>query len=168
MKSIQHSFTKRVLLAGLIAGGTILGASGYAMSGGGSAGKPGCEAGHGQKIQASWEEHRAKHMAALKEKLKLTPEQEAAWNAFASAGQPAKRHTDMDRKAMRSEFEKLNTPQRLDKMLAMSDMRRAKMAERAETTKTFYAQLSPEQQSVFDDEAIPNRNLGHRHHRRHS
>ena len=81
---------------------------------------------------------------------------------------PAREATHGHGQAMRSEFEKLNTPQRLDKMLAMSDMRRAKMAERAETTKTFYAQLSPEQQSVFDDEAIPNRNLGHRHHRRHS
>jgi hypothetical protein len=65
---------------------------------------------------------------------------------------------------MRGEFEKLNAPQRLDKMLAMADMRRAKLAERAHAVKAFYAQLSPEQQSAFDAEAMPGRHRGHRPH----
>jgi Spy/CpxP family protein refolding chaperone len=164
MKLIQGSFTKRALIVGLIAGSGILAASSFAMSAGGPASKEGCEARHGQIAQGNWEENHARHLSGLKEKLKLTPAQDAAWNAFSSAGQPGM-HQGVDRQAMRSEFEKLNTPQRLDKMLAMSDVRRAKMVERAEATKAFYAQLTPEQQAVFDAEAKPGRHQGHGRHR---
>ena len=164
MKLIQASFAKRALLVGLIAGSGILAASSYAMSDGGPAYKGGCEARHGQQLHSRWQEHRAKHLLELKEKLKLAPEQEAAWNAFASASQPGTRGVEVDRQAMRAEFAKLNTPQRLDKMLAMSDLRHAKMLQRIQATKVFYAQLSPEQQSVFDAQAMPGRHGGHDHH----
>jgi len=165
MKLIQGSFTKRAVIVGLIAGSGILAASSFAMTAGGPEGKAGCEARHGQKVHGKWEEIRAKRLSGLKEKLKLTPEQEAAWNAFASASQPGMRQIGVDRQAMRGEFEKLNTPQRLDKMLAMSELRRAKMVERTQATRAFYAQLSSEQQGVFDAEAMPGRHRGHdRHH----
>jgi 1,4-alpha-glucan branching enzyme len=71
----------------------------------------------------------------------------------------------MDRKAMREEFEKLSTPERLDRMQAMSEMRRARMTERAGAIKTFYAQLRPQQQRVFDAEAMPWRHRHDQHHR---
>lgn len=61
----------------------------------------------------------------------------------------------MDRKAMREEFEKLSTPERLDRMQAMSDMRGSRMAERAAAIRAFYVRLSPGQQHVFDAETIP-------------
>jgi protein CpxP len=165
MKSIKTSFTKRALMVGLIAGSGILAASAYAVSDRGPAGKSGCEIRQGQKDDGKWAERRTERMSELKEKLKLAPEQEAAWNAFASASQPGMHHTGEERKAMRGEFEKLNTPQRLDRMQAMSEVRRARMAERAEATKAFYAQLTAEQQSVFDAEAMPGRHRDH--HRRH-
>jgi len=164
MKLIQGSFTKRALMVSLIAGCGVLAASSFAMTAGGTAGNEGCEAMHGQAAHARGEEARAKHLSELKEKLKLAPEQEAAWNAFTSASQPGARQMGVDRQAMRSEFEKLNTPQRLDKMLAMSELRRAKMLERTQATKAFYAQLSPEQQSVFDAGTMPDRHRGHDHH----
>ena len=164
MKLIQGSFTKRALIVGLIAGSGILAAS-SAMSDGGPVSKAGCEARHGQKDHAKWEVRRSGHLAELKEKLKLTPEQQVAWNAFTGASQPGMRPMAVGREAMRDEFEKLSTPQRLDKMLAMSETRRANMVERAEATKALYAQLSPEQQSVFDAEVMPRRNKGHHHHR---
>jgi Spy/CpxP family protein refolding chaperone len=50
-------------------------------------------------------------------------------------------------------------------MLAMSEARRARMAERAQAIKAFYAQLTPEQQGVFDAEAMPDRRRGHHPHR---
>ena len=153
MKLIPGSFTKRALLVGLIAGSGILAASSFAMPAGDPAGKQGCEARHGQAAHAKWEARRAAHLTELKGKLKLRPDQEAAWNTFASATQPGMRRMGADRQAMRGEFEKLNTPQRLDKMLAMSDARRARMLERSQAIKAFYAQLSPAQQSVFDTEA---------------
>lgn len=163
MKLNRGSLTKRALIVGLIAGSGILAATSFAMPEGGSVGKGGCEARQGQKGHAKGAARHAEHLAGLKEKLKLAPQQEAAWNAFASASQPAMRQGD--RQAMRAEFDKLSTPQRLDKMLAMSELRRAKMLERTQAIKTFYAQLTPEQQSVFDAEAMPGRHPGHRSHR---
>jgi len=163
MKLLPGSFTKRALLVGLIAGSGILAASSFAMSAGGPAGKEGCDARHGQAAHAKWEARRAADLSDLKEKLKLTPAQEAAWNTFASATQPGLRHAGADKQAMRGEAEKLNTPQRLDRMLAMSEARRTRMIERSQAIKAFYAQLSPEQKAVFDAEFIPQR--GHGHHR---
>ena len=168
MKWIQDLFTKRALMVALIAGGGALTASSFAMTDGGSAGKGGCEAGHGQKNHAERGEQRAKHMAELKAKLQLTSVQEAAWNTFANASQREMHPMGVDKQTMRGEFEKLNTPQRMDKMLAMSDMRRAKMLERAQATKAFYAQLTPQQKSVFDAEAMPNHQRGQNGHRHQS
>jgi periplasmic protein CpxP/Spy len=161
MKS-KASFTKRAVLVGLLAGSGILAASAYATADRESAGTQRCDR-HAMKAN-QWEAHHAERMAGLKDKLKLAPEQEAAWNTFAEASQPGPRHMDADREAMRSEFEKLNTPQRLDRMLAVSEVRRARMAERVAATKAFYAQLSAEQQRVFDAEAMLGLQRGHRHH----
>ncbi len=162
MKS-KASFAKRAVLVGLLASSGILAASAYATADRESSGKPGREARHAMKAN-QWEAHHAERMAGLKDKLKLAPEQEAAWNTFAEGSHPGPRHMGADREAMRSEFEKLNTPQRLDRMLAVSEVRRARMAERVAATKAFYAQLSPDQQRVFDAEALPERHRGHRHH----
>jgi hypothetical protein len=168
MKSNQGSFTKRAVLVGLIAGGGILAASAYAVSADRAADKPRCETHAMQKGGAGWEGKQVAHLAGLKEKLKLAAGQEVAWNTFAEAAQPGRRQ-GMDRGAMREEFQKLGTPQRLERMQAMSEMRQARMAERAEAIKAFYAQLSPEQQRVFDAEAMPGRHHGGHHpHRRHS
>ncbi|MDQ1314888.1 MAG: hypothetical protein QG662_997 [Pseudomonadota bacterium] len=166
MKSNQGSFMKRAVLAGLIAGSGILAASAYAVSSDRAGDKPRCESRQTQKGDAGREGKRDAHLAGLKEKLQLSAEQEAAWNAFAGAAQPGQ---DMDRKAMRGEFEKLSTPERIDRMQAMAEKRHALMAERAETIKAFYAQLTPEQQKVFDAEAMPRDHQGgHHKHLRHS
>jgi len=166
MKLIPGSFTKRALLVGLVAGSGILAASTFAMTDGGGAGKEGCEARHGQAIHAKWEARRAAHLSELKEKLKLSPGQEAAWTTFASGTQPGVRPMGGDRQAMRAEFDKLTTPQRLDRMIAMSEMRRTRMLERSQAIKAFYAELSPEQQKVFDAEF--RLQGGHDRHRFHS
>lgn len=167
MKSIQRNFGKRALLAAILVGGVILAVSAYAVTGGGAGDTPRCEAGYGPKGEAGWEAKRTRHLATLKEKLKLAPEQDAAWNTFVDATRPAP-GTGAGREAMRDEFAKLDTPQRLDRMLAMSEARRVRLVERAEATKAFYAQLSAEQQRVFDAEAVPGRHHGHRHAHRHA
>lgn len=160
MKSNQGSFMKRAVLVGLIAGSGILAASAYAVSADRVAGPSGCEAQQLHKGESGREGRRAAHLASLKEKLKLAAEQEAAWNTFIASAHPGPRQPIPDRQAKREEFEKLSTPERLDRMQAMMEMRRARMAERAVATKAFYAQLSPGQQQVFDAEAMPGR-----HHR---
>lgn len=168
MKSKQGFFAKRTLLVGLVAGSGILAASAFAMPEQGAAGKPGCEARHGHKVHGNWEDRRAEHLAALKEKLKLAPEQEAAWETFVAASSSGMRHTQGDSAAMRDAFEKLSTPQRLDKMLERSEVRRARMAERAAAVKAFYGQLTPEQQEVFDAQVMPGHHGAHQAHRRHT
>jgi protein CpxP len=167
MKLIQGSFTKHALMVGLLAGSGLLAASAFAMPAGGFEGKGGCETRHGHETHAKWSEHRTERLSALKEKLKLQPGQAAAWNVFASISETGKRAMGEDRQAKREEFAKLNTPQRLDKMLAMSNMRHAKMVEHTQAIKTFYAQLMPEQQSVFDAQTMQHRHQGNHNHHNH-
>jgi len=168
MKSIRTSLNKRALMVGLLAGSGILAASSFAMPTGDTVGKPGCEARHGQKDPAKWEARRAERLSGLKAKLNLAPEQEAAWNSFTSASQPGMHRMGGDQQAMRDEFANLSTPERIDLMQARAEMRRAKMAERAEAIKAFYAQLTPEQQKVFDAEAMTKHHRGHHAHRHHA
>jgi LTXXQ motif family protein len=108
-------------------------------------------------------EHRAKRLAALKDKLKLTATQEGAWTTYTTANQPpaGARPPRMDR----AEFAKLTTPERLERMQTRQAERSAMFAKRAEATKTFYAALTPEQQKTFDAETA--RGHGHRFHRGH-
>ena len=113
---------------------------------------------------ARFEQHRAqmakfheKRLAALKTKLKLEANQEAAWNAFAQAHQPPndgfRPHPD------RETMSKLRTPERLDEMQKQFDTHHTSMQthmkQMVEATRQFYAQLSPEQQKVFDKETLP-------------
>ena len=96
----------------------------------------------------------AKHIEALKAKLKITAAQESAWTTFTAAMKPPEK---MDHKRPdRAEMEKLTTPERIEKMREMrkqhmGDMQAA-MDKRDDAIKTFYAVLTPEQQKVFDAE----------------
>ena len=91
----------------------------------------------------------AERQAQLKETLKITPAQEAAWNAFVARTAPEPR---MGRDVSREDWAKLPTPQRLDKMQALKAERDARMDKRIDATKSFYAALTPEQQKVFDSQ----------------
>lgn len=165
MKSIQSSFSMPVLLVALLAGGGILAATAHALPAGGPDGKPGCEARQWPGPQARETRH-AQHLATLKEKLKLAPGQQAAWDAFAAAMQPDMRPAGADRQAMHAEFDKLGTVERTERMTALAETRHARMTERAAAVKAFYAQLTLEQQKVFDAEAMPQHpHRGHRHGR---
>ena len=97
----------------------------------------------------------AKHQAELKDKLKVMPVQEDAWTAFTAAMQPPT-HGARPTAEQRAEFDKLNTPERIDKMRALRTQRMADrsaaMDKRGEAIKTFYAALTPVQQKIFDAE----------------
>ena len=109
MKLIQASFSKRVLMVGLLACSSILVASSFAMSTGEPTRKVGWEVRHGHNTQAEWVGQRNEHMSDLKDKLKLNPQQEATWNSFARASKAGMYSMGGDRKATRGEFEKLKT-----------------------------------------------------------
>ncbi len=99
----------------------------------------------------------AEHLSAV---LQLQPSQQPALAAFLDSMKPS---TDMKGHA-HNDAEHLSTPQRLDKMLARFDERRAHLVARAQATKQFYAQLTPSQQKAFDDLAPMMRHFGGGHH----
>ena len=96
----------------------------------------------------------AKRQADMKATLKITPAQEGSWTSFTAAMQPPAHARPTPEQ--RAEFDKLTTPQRIDKMREMRTQRmtemNASMDKRGEATKTFYAALTPEQQKTFDAE----------------
>jgi hypothetical protein len=95
-------------------------------------------------------EHRAKRLQELKVFLQLQGNQEADWSTFSAALQsPMARPAPVNP----AEMEKLTTPERIDKMMAMKATRDAQINLRMTATKTFYASLNPQQQKVFDTHA---------------
>ncbi len=156
---------KPLLLASLMAGAAMsaLAQTPPAVPMGGPGGEQRGMMRHGPMDPAQMQAMMAKRQAALKDKLKITAAQEGAWTAFTSTMQPS---VDMHKRRMemRSEMDKLTTPERIDKMRALRSQRDAEMDKRANATKTFYAALSPEQQKVFDAQRMRG---GHGHGRRH-
>lgn len=121
--------------------------------------KPAPKAGERRHDPARHQARIAKHQAELKAKLAITPAQEGAWSAFTASMQPPARNTQRpDRAAERSAFEKLTTPQRIDKMRELRTQRMAEMNaamdKRGDATKTFYAALNADQQKVFDSQRM--------------
>lgn len=87
-----------------------------------------------------------KRLADLHGKLKLTDQQEPAWKTFTDKIKPMP-------KAERPDFEamsKLPTPERMDRMQALSKEHQERQAAHIAAVKEFYAQLTPEQQKTFD------------------
>ena len=107
------------------------------------------------------EKQHAQHQAALHAKLKLTAPQETAWKKF-TASEPL--FAKMDRPDP-AEMEKLNAPQRLEKMLEHMRTMETKLAEHLAALKEFYAVLTPAQQKIFDQH-MPNPGEQGRHHGR--
>ncbi len=99
-----------------------------------------------------WKEMVEKRNADLYAKLKLSPNQESAWKAYTDATMknmpPAKPKAPED-------FDKLTTPERMQKVLDLMKEKQARMEEHLKAVKTFYATLTPEQQKIFDAEAMP-------------
>lgn len=174
--SMRFASLNSLVLAGLLA---TVGASAMAQAPAAPpAGAPpaGMQDGrHGERMgrhdPAKMQAMMAKRQAEMKAKLKITPAQEGAWTAFTAAmqppaggmgpGGPGARPTP----EQRAEFDKLTTPERIDKMRAMRVQHMTEMTaamdKRGEATKTFYAALTPEQQKVFDAEHAKR---GGRHH----
>ena len=144
MPSTRTPF-KGLVLAGLLA---TLGATAFAAD---APPPPPPAAGMAHHDPAKMQEHMQKRQAALKAQLKLTAAQEGAWTTFTTSMQPPAKGP----RPAKADFEKLTTPERIDKMRAMRAERDAEMDKRADATKAFYATLSPEQQKVFDANAMP-------------
>lgn len=115
---------------------------------------------HRADHMAKMQKRMAERQAKLKTALKLTPDQEAAWSAFVVRTAPEPRMGEQAR-VQRGDWSKLTTPERLDKMQARHAERGEQMAKRIDATKTFYANLTPAQQMVFDTQGM--RGMGGMH-----
>ena len=93
----------------------------------------------------------AERQAQLKQNLQLAPAQEPAWNAFVAGRQPAAR-TGLP--GGREAWSGLTTPERLARMEAMKAQRDQAMSQRHDAIRSFYAQLTPEQQKTFDAQGM--------------
>ncbi len=117
----------------------------------------GHHAGERRHDPAKMQAHMAKRQAELKAKLGLTASQEAAWASYTASMQPPM-HGARPTDAQRAEFDKLTTPERIDKMRAMRTQRMTEMNtamdKRGDATKTFYAQLNADQKKVFDSQRM--------------
>lgn len=102
---------------------------------------------HARHLMERMGQRQEKHQAALKAALKLTPEQESAWTRYAEATRftpPARPAAD------RQAWIQMTTLQRLDQMEKLQTEHNARMTQRIEATRQFYAVLTPEQQQAFD------------------
>jgi hypothetical protein len=114
--------------------------------------------------QERMQERMNRRLQQLKDTLRITPQQEAAWTAYTTALRPAPRQ-----RPDFGEMARLTTPQRIDRMRALRQQRMSEMDRRAEATKQFYGSLSAEQQRVFDQVSLRmfergGRGHGHGHH----
>ncbi len=113
------------------------------------AGEPGCPGRHGKMMSPeAFRERLDQRMTALHDKLKITAEQESAWQAFANVGRDRMMREMPDREAMA----KLTAPERLERKIEMMDKHHEHMRSKLEALKTLYGQLSAEQQATLNAE----------------
>ena len=114
-----------------------------------------------EQMRQRMAERRAHMLEQFKAKLKITPEQESAWNAFAASIQPPNgAQARFDPEALA----KMTTPQRIDALEKLQSERAERMHRRGEAIKALYAQLTPYQQGLFDAQRMPHHfgpHMGH-------
>ncbi len=93
-----------------------------------------------------------KRLSALKDQLKITQQQEPAWQTFADQVNDQAKATAALHEKMLKELKAptLTTPDRMALMADIMKLRAQHMARMAGVAKIFYNQLSPEQQGVFE------------------
>jgi hypothetical protein len=103
--------------------------------------------------EEAFKERMAARHERLKEVLKITSKQEAAWKTFNDRMLALKRAAPPDP----AEFAGLTAPERMEKRLELSRQFQGTMDERIAIVKEFYAGLTAEQKKAFDDWHSPGR-----------
>ena len=102
--------------------------------------------GRGEHWRQHREQHRQEMMTDLHTILRIRPEQETAFQAFAAMAP----HEGREHVGEMAGVDALTTPQLIDQMDARKAAHDAEERQRGAAVKRFYAALSPEQQQVFD------------------
>ncbi len=135
----------RLAALSLVAMGALSAAPGFAQPAdcmGGPMGRPQAEGRQADRMK--------QHQQRLHDALKLTPQQEKAWEQFQSS-HPAQAGGQRPDPA---EFAKLPAPERAEKMLAVQKQQQEAMGKHVAAMKEFYAQLTPEQKATFDAQGM--------------
>ena len=109
-----------------------------------------------EQRQAKMAEFAAKRTARLHDELKITPAQENAFRTYIAATSPQPRQAQGER----ANWKALSAPVRMEKMIAMQKQRTAEMEAQMPALNAFYAQLTPEQKTVFDRQGGHHRGHG--------
>lgn len=103
----------------------------------------------GKQADGRFAERMQQHQQRLHDTLKLTPQQEPAWSKFQESHPFAGRSNRPDP----AEMVKLTAPERAEKMLEFQKQHQDAMGKHVAAMKDFYAQLTPEQRKVFDEQS---------------
>lgn len=105
-----------------------------------------------------------KHLNELKSKLNLTKAQEPAWNTFSEQVMNQAKNMGMMAGGMKKDMQSMpqTAPERMAMMASMMKDRAQNMASMADTVKTFYDTLTPEQKMAFDK--MHNSEMAHMKH----
>lgn len=91
----------------------------------------------------------AEKLVAQKNRLSITPEQEASWENYTAAT------LQLMEKKLGNDFaalENMTTPERIDKLDELREERLVLVEQRNTATKTLYSQLKADQKLIFDQE----------------
>lgn len=114
-----------------------------------------CMTGHRMQMREQWMEGRMeRHLAGLKEDLKITEAQAKAWDDYAAAVKAAAKAMLDQRKAMRDKMDTATFPQRLDMHEAMLVSHLEQLRKTKAAAAALYAQLTDAQKKVADEEAL--------------
>lgn len=105
---------------------------------------------HSGKHHQGMEQRMKERADALKAELNLQAGQQAAWETFQAGMAPSQAHAKGQGRQHREGLKNMSTPERLDWMKAMKAKRDARMAQREQSIRDFYAQLDEGQQKIFD------------------
>jgi len=100
--------------------------------------------------------HHAERQQQLRQALALTPEQEPAWQAYVARMAPPVRPT-----SPADAVQTLTTPERLARMERFQTEHQAQMKARHDAIRSFYANLTPTQQKIYDNHHAAPRAHGH-------
>jgi len=110
-----------------------------------------------------------KHLDELKAKLKLTSDQQAAWQTFSDqVNEQAKNRAAMRDKMMdKTQAMPKTAPEQMAMMADRMKDQARHMDKMADAVKAFYATLSPEQQTTFDKVHMSHMGMGHMNRKGH-
>lgn len=85
--------------------------------------------------------------------LRLNPGQEGAWQQFQQAYREDPRQAQEEQDA-EQRMPRMNGPQRMDMAIHMAERDLDNLRRQGDALKAFYAQLSPQQQRIFDRDTL--------------